>query len=221
MIKLKHFPSPILYYAVAIMVINKYKLHHIWKCSYVWDEKQQLWINIKFRTTHNLDPQFLTTIGQTALRWIHGSTPGGYCGVIANGYENFKGAILPQMGSASAKRHVPNPGFFAAAYEIQYNSEAEYSELKATLEKFSGHKKNQINIGLTGTIQGQRHPGNTASWASQLVLLDNKELNMVNGGGRINCIRATEATLDGVWIKSTAAPPYKYDYKKPFNFANL
>ena len=140
--------------------------------------------------------------------------------------KGLKGLLGPTEGhwlllGLLPKKHVPNPGFFAAAYEIQYNSEAEYSELKATLEKFAGHNKNQINIGLTGTIQGQKYPGNNKSWASQMVLLDNKEVNIVNGGGRISCIRATEATLDGIWIKCTAAPPYKYDYKKPFNFANL
>ena len=83
------------------------------------------------------------------------------------------------------------------------------------------HGKNQIQIGLTGTIQGVRLPGTTKSWASQRALLDDDKLNMVNCGGRVNCIRATEATLDGVWIKCTASPPYKYDYKKPFNFANM
>ena len=107
MIKLKHFPSPIMYYAVAIMVINNYKLHHIWKCSYIWDEKKQLWINVKFRNPNTHDSQSMVTIGQAAVRRIHGTTPRGFCGIIRNSAQNRKGSILPQMGSLSSKKTLP------------------------------------------------------------------------------------------------------------------
>ena len=124
-------------------------------------------------------------------------------------------------GLSFQQENLASKRLLAAAYEIQLDSESEHSELKATLAKFAGHNKNQINIGLTGTIQGTRLSGTTKSWASQNAIHDDDNLNMINNGGRINCIRASEANLDGIWIKSTASPPYKYNHQAPLSFANL
>ena len=123
------------------------------------------------------------------------------------------------MGSLYNRKSVPLLGFFALALETLDNSDQEWGDMKATLNAFKSHSKNQIGVGWTGTVQGGKKGGKNGVWNAQHHLHSTKD-NIVTYGGRVYLIRATKAHIDGFFIKIAQPAPHNYNPTKPFQIAN-
>ena len=213
----EELPTPILTYACSVLVLTGWVKSDLHKIKYMRDEDGFIWLWIKFRV-HDEDRATFTKLksaSDSQLRFIHGTTEAGNFGIARNAHHDKTNPILPQQGSLMNRKYVPLSGLFALAWELSNDDDQNWGEMKKTLDVFKSHGKNQIGIGWTGTITGVKKGGKNASWSAQLHLHKSKDA-VVTCGGRVYCIRANKAVVDGIFINTGYPAPTKYNTQQPF-----
>jgi len=198
------------------MVMNGWTKSDIWKISFLRDEAEFIWIWIKDRK-YKEDHQFtkLKSSNDYKYRFFHGTTPAGNFGISRNSHQDASQGILPQMGSLTNKTHTPLKGLFALGFELHEDADTDWGEMKTVINLFKDHGKNQLGVAWTGTVTGTKCGRKHGAWNAQNVLATTKH-NIVTAGGRVYCIRANKAMVDGAFIKISTQPPNDYDPTKPF-----
>ena len=109
-------------------------------------------------------------------------------------------------------------GLFISAFELHNSEDHYWGEMKNT-NVFKHHCKKQIGVAWAGTITGTKQGGNHGAWSAQHSLANSKH-NIVTAGGRVYCIRANKAVVDGLFINIATQPPNNYKPAKPFQIGN-
>ena len=213
----EQFPTALVTYWASVMVMNGWAKQDLHQVKFLRDDDGFIWIWIKFRP-YQEDGTFtkIKSSRDHKFRFCHGTTPAGNFGISHNILNSASQAILPQMGSLSYKSYVAQKGLFALAFEVSEDKDNDYGELKAVINAFKDHGKNQIGVGWTGLITGPKCGKKHGAWAAQKILAEDPKCDIVTVGGRVFCIRCSRATVDGAFIKIATQPPAGYNPSKPF-----
>ena len=216
----EEFPTSLVTYVCAVLTMTGWTKSNLRNIKYLRDESGFTWIWIKFRQ-YEEDDKFtkLKSATDYNYRFLHGTTPAGNYGIARNANKDHTNAILPQIGSLYNRKYTPMVGLFALAFELNNDDDHDWGEMKNTINSFKDHGKNQIGVAWTGTITGSKKGGKHGAWSAQHQLSNSKD-NIVTVGGRVYCIRASKAVVDGIFINISTQPPNNYNPTRPFQIAN-